>query len=486
MVASDGTAAFLESLGWRSRARRAHRDPGAARRTRQDPSPEHPRGILARRDHPDDLEALDELGIKPFDLVCVNLYPFTADRRPLRRARGGGGRDDRHRRAVDAPRGGEELAHVTPLCRPSATARSSPAARDRRGRARDAARARGRGVLGTAAYEAAIAAWFSDREAFPERFVPSFVKVAELPYGENPHQRAAYYAEAARGATCCRRRAAARQGAVVQQPHRPLGGPRADARVHAAGLRDRQAREPVRRRRRRHDRGGVRRRAGLRPGVGLRRGGRPQPADTGRARRASRSSSSRFCRARLRRGGARGAEASRRPGSSSTASGGGSTRASATSSASSAACSSGPGLGRRGPAGDGGGRRHPRRDRLGRPAVRWRVCKHVASNAIVLAQRPADARDRRGPDEPGRRGAARHREGARARHASRARRWRRTRSSPSPTGRGSPWTRRHGDHPAGRLEARRRGRATQSERPARRWSSPTAAISATKRVRHSR
>jgi phosphoribosylaminoimidazolecarboxamide formyltransferase/IMP cyclohydrolase len=48
----------------------------------------------------------------------------------------------------------------------------------------------------TAAYEAAIAAWFSDVEVFPDRFVPSFVKVAELPYGENPHQRGAYYAEA--------------------------------------------------------------------------------------------------------------------------------------------------------------------------------------------------------------------------------------------------------------------------------------------------
>src|SRR5262249_60197056 len=33
--------------------------------------------ILARRDHPDDLAALDEHDIHPFDLVCVTLYPFT-------------------------------------------------------------------------------------------------------------------------------------------------------------------------------------------------------------------------------------------------------------------------------------------------------------------------------------------------------------------------------------------------------------------------
>src|ERR671933_2715989 len=33
-------------------------------------------GILARRDSKDDLAALDTHAIRPFDLVCVNLYPF--------------------------------------------------------------------------------------------------------------------------------------------------------------------------------------------------------------------------------------------------------------------------------------------------------------------------------------------------------------------------------------------------------------------------
>ena len=48
----------------------------------------------------------------------------------------------------------------------------------------------------TAAYEAAIARWFADRDAFPDRLIPSFEKVTGLVYGENPHQRAAYYSEA--------------------------------------------------------------------------------------------------------------------------------------------------------------------------------------------------------------------------------------------------------------------------------------------------
>src|SRR4029453_17912603 len=52
------------------------------------------------------------------------------------------------------------------------------------------------GGLGAAgAYEAAISTWFLGREPFPERFIPTFLKVDELSYGENPHQRAAYYAE---------------------------------------------------------------------------------------------------------------------------------------------------------------------------------------------------------------------------------------------------------------------------------------------------
>ena len=39
----------------------------------------HPRihaAILARRDRADDRDELEEHGIEPFDLVCVNLYPF--------------------------------------------------------------------------------------------------------------------------------------------------------------------------------------------------------------------------------------------------------------------------------------------------------------------------------------------------------------------------------------------------------------------------
>ena len=35
-------------------------------------------GILARRDVPEDLTDLEQQGIRPIDLVVVNLYPFAA------------------------------------------------------------------------------------------------------------------------------------------------------------------------------------------------------------------------------------------------------------------------------------------------------------------------------------------------------------------------------------------------------------------------
>jgi phosphoribosylaminoimidazolecarboxamide formyltransferase/IMP cyclohydrolase len=47
----------------------------------------------------------------------------------------------------------------------------------------------------TAAYDASITRWFGETEAFPDQLTVSFQKVADLSYGENPHQRAALYRE---------------------------------------------------------------------------------------------------------------------------------------------------------------------------------------------------------------------------------------------------------------------------------------------------
>jgi phosphoribosylaminoimidazolecarboxamide formyltransferase / IMP cyclohydrolase len=152
--------------------------------------------ILARRDEPDDLATLDEQAIAPFDLVCVNLYPFSE---VVARH---GVREEEAVEMIDI--GGPSMlraaaknfAHVTPVSNPDQYAAvlaelltdSDLSLETRRRLAAEAFSA-------TAAYEAAIAEWFSDRELFPDRLTMSFVKVLDLAYGENPHQRGAYYAQ---------------------------------------------------------------------------------------------------------------------------------------------------------------------------------------------------------------------------------------------------------------------------------------------------
>src|SRR5207245_8580177 len=152
--------------------------------------------ILARRDRDDDLAALEEHQIRPFDLVCVNLYPFgeVAARKGTRES------DAVEMIDVGGPAmlraAAKNFAHVAPVCRAE---RYEPVLEELR---RDGALSletrrelAAEAFATTAAYEAAIAAWFGDVHAFPDRLIPSFEKVTELAYGENPHQRAAYYAE---------------------------------------------------------------------------------------------------------------------------------------------------------------------------------------------------------------------------------------------------------------------------------------------------
>jgi phosphoribosylaminoimidazolecarboxamide formyltransferase/IMP cyclohydrolase len=160
----------------------------------------HPRihaAILARRDSDDDLATLEAYAIRPFDLVCVNFYPFS---------RVAAQREVREEEAVEMIDVGgpamlraaaKNFVHVIPVC--SIERYESILAELRRSGDLDLATRRqlaAEAFSHTAAYEASIASWFADRESFPRRVILSLVKIADLPYGENPHQRAAYYAEA--------------------------------------------------------------------------------------------------------------------------------------------------------------------------------------------------------------------------------------------------------------------------------------------------
>src|SRR3989442_58798 len=152
--------------------------------------------ILARRDHADDVATLDEQAIRPFDLVCVNLYPFSEV------AGRYGVREEEAVEMIDVGgppmprRAATNVSHRAPVCRPGRYEPVLAELRDRGDLSVETRRALAAEAFATtAAYEAAIARWFGDVEAFPETLVTAFSKVADLRYGENPHQRAAYYAE---------------------------------------------------------------------------------------------------------------------------------------------------------------------------------------------------------------------------------------------------------------------------------------------------
>ncbi len=160
----------------------------------------HPKvhaGILADRRLDSHVRQLEELGIEPFDLVVSNLYPFrqtVAVRRHARRVR----RADRHRRTVDGAGRGQEPPvgrhrHLARVVRRRAGRRrrrrlhprAAPAAGRRGVRAHRGVRRRGGLVDGHACWRRPRAT-----SCFPDFAGATFTKVADLRYGENPHQAA--------------------------------------------------------------------------------------------------------------------------------------------------------------------------------------------------------------------------------------------------------------------------------------------------------
>jgi len=162
----------------------------------------HPRlhaALLARRDDAEHVATLRAEGIEPIDLVCVNLYPFE---RTVARADAG---EDEAIEKIDV--GGPTMIRaaaknhrdVAVVVRPESydavlaeleESGGEISAETRHWLANEA-------FAQTAAYDAAISRWFAMRyEAFPSHWVMAHEKLLDLSYGENPHQRAALYVEA--------------------------------------------------------------------------------------------------------------------------------------------------------------------------------------------------------------------------------------------------------------------------------------------------
>jgi phosphoribosylaminoimidazolecarboxamide formyltransferase/IMP cyclohydrolase len=157
-------------------------------------------GILGRRDLPAHLAQMAAHDIAPIDMVVSNLYPFEATV-----ARGAPFDDCVENIDIGGPAliraAAKNHDFVTILTDPSqyATVLEELAAH---GGTTHATRRRlaGSAYARTAAYDAAIAAWFAaqEGETFPARLTLSGTLRQTLRYGENPHQQAAFYTSGAR------------------------------------------------------------------------------------------------------------------------------------------------------------------------------------------------------------------------------------------------------------------------------------------------
>jgi len=152
----------------------------------------HPKihgAILARPDNPEDLAALAEHGIEPFQLVVVSLYPFretvaavdATEAEIIEKIDIGGPAMIRA-----AAKNHAFVGVVTSAGQYDLVARAIEEGGLDDGLRRSLA---AEAFFHTAAYDAAIVGWIGDDRVIPLRMV------SELRYGENPHQAASIYVE---------------------------------------------------------------------------------------------------------------------------------------------------------------------------------------------------------------------------------------------------------------------------------------------------
>jgi phosphoribosylaminoimidazolecarboxamide formyltransferase/IMP cyclohydrolase len=164
----------------------------------------HPKvhgGILARRDDHGHVAALEKHAIPTIDLVVVNLYPF----RETVASPGCTIDDAIENIDIGGPamvRSAAKNWHDVGVIVDPADYAALLTELESSGRTLSAATrfALARKAFShTAAYDGAISNWLTARgpdgsaEAFPDRFNLQAAKIEDLRYGENPHQRAAFY-----------------------------------------------------------------------------------------------------------------------------------------------------------------------------------------------------------------------------------------------------------------------------------------------------
>src|SRR5512133_24186 len=158
-------------------------------------------GLLARRDLPEHMAVIAEHGIAPIDVVVVNLYPCGETA-----ARAGVAPEDVIEQSdIGGPAmlrsAAKNFAAVTVVVDPNDYGRvltALSAGGDQLPLRRELA---AKVYAHTAAYDSAISGWFAEQagDRFPQRMTLAFERAQTLRYGENPHQKAAFYVDS-RGA----------------------------------------------------------------------------------------------------------------------------------------------------------------------------------------------------------------------------------------------------------------------------------------------
>jgi phosphoribosylaminoimidazolecarboxamide formyltransferase / IMP cyclohydrolase len=153
--------------------------------------------LLAKPYDPDHQDTLRNLGIEPIDLLVVNLYPFEATI-----GSGASVEDCLEHIDIGGPAmiraGAKNHRAVAVVTDPDDYSLILAEMRARSGLLSEATKASlaAKAFCRTAAYDAAISGWFLERSGGepPPYFAVGGRRLSALRYGENPHQRAAFYA----------------------------------------------------------------------------------------------------------------------------------------------------------------------------------------------------------------------------------------------------------------------------------------------------
>jgi phosphoribosylaminoimidazolecarboxamide formyltransferase/IMP cyclohydrolase len=161
----------------------------------------HPKlyaGVLALRDDSGHMADADEHEVEFVDLVCVNLYPFEA----WAARRGVTEQEVLEHIDIGGPTmiraSAKNFGFTAVVVKPESYDAVLQELRDGDNRISLTTRENlaAEAFAYTARYDTAISRWFGEKQGdFPDLMMSAFEKVTDLSYGENPHQRAAYYSQ---------------------------------------------------------------------------------------------------------------------------------------------------------------------------------------------------------------------------------------------------------------------------------------------------